>query len=141
MRVIDRPARTMVLDMDSRQWLVLLAAWLGWGFDLFDSLLFNYVAPTCVPVLLRIPLGTPAAAAATLRWTGILTSLLLVGWATGGILFGRIADRIGRTRTMLLTMTMYSVGTALCAAAPNIWSMVLFRVVASLGIGGEWVCG
>lgn len=127
--------------MDGHQWLVLFAAWLGWGFDLFDSLLFNYVAPTCVPVLLHIPLGTPQAAAATLRWTGILTSLLLVGWATGGILFGRVADRFGRTRTMLLTMGMYSVGTALCAAAPNIWSMVLFRIVASLGIGGEWVCG
>src|SRR5712691_7633462 len=82
------PARWTVLDMDRYQWTVLFAAWLGWGFDIFDSLLFNYVAPTCVPVLLGIPFGTPAAAAATLRWTGILTSLLLVGWAAGGIFFG-----------------------------------------------------
>ena len=135
------PARRTVLDMDRSQWLVLFAAWLGWGFDIFDSLLFNYVAPTCVPVLLKIPLGTPEAAAATLRWTGILTSILLVGWAAGGIIFGRIADRMGRTRSLLLTMTMYSVGTAACAFAPNIWSLVLFRIVASLGIGGEWVAG
>ena len=127
--------------MDSRQWLVLFAAWLGWGFDIFDSLLFNYVAPTCVPVLLGIPFGTPAAAAATLRWTGILTSLLLIGWATGGIIFGRIADRLGRTRTLLLTMTMYSIGTAACAFAPNMATLIVFRIVASLGIGGEWVCG
>ena len=105
--------------MDRSQWLVLFAAWLGWGFDIFDSLLFNYVAPTCVPVLLKIPLGTPDAAAATLRWTGILTSILLVGWAAGGIIFGRIADRMGRTRSLLLTMTMYSVGTAACAFAPR----------------------
>src|SRR6266576_3944624 len=116
-----------VLDMNAYQWTVLLAAWLGWGFDIFDSLLFNYVAPTCVPVLLHIPLGTPAAAAATLRWTGILTSLLLLGWAAGGILFGRVADRVGRSRTLLVTMAMYSVGTAACAFAPNIWSLVLFR--------------
>ena len=135
------PARRTVLDMDRSQWLVLFAAWLGWGFDIFDSLLFNYVAPTCVPVLLKIPLGTPEAAAATLRWTGILTSILLVGWAVGGIVFGRITDRVGRTRSMLLTMTMYAVGTAACAFAPNIWSLVLFRIVASLGIGGEWVAG
>jgi len=135
------PVRRTVLDMDRYQWMVLLAAWLGWGFDIFDSLLFNYVAPTCVPVLLGIPYGTPAAAAATLRWTGILTSLLLVGWATGGIVFGRIADRLGRTRTLLLTMGMYSLGTAACALAPNMGSLILFRVVASLGIGGEWVCG
>ena len=135
------PPRLTVLDMDRYQWTVLFAAWLGWGFDIFDSLLFNYVAPTCVPVLLHIPLGTPAAGAATLRWTGILTSLLLIGWAAGGILFGRIADRLGRSRTLLVTMAMYSVGTAACAFAPNIWSLVLFRVIASLGIGGEWVAG
>ena len=135
------PARLTILDMDRYQWTVLFAAWLGWGFDIFDSLLFNYVAPTCVPVLLQIPLGTPAAAAATLRWTGILTSLLLIGWAAGGILFGRIADRFGRSRTLLVTMAMYSVGTAACAFAPNIWTLVLFRVIASLGIGGEWVAG
>jgi MFS family permease len=130
-----------VLDMNAYQWTVLLAAWLGWGFDLFDSLLFNYVAPTAVPTLLDIPLGTPPAAAATLRWTGILTSVLLVGWAAGGILFGPIADRFGRTRTLLFTMLLYSLGTAACAFAPNIWVLLLFRIVASLGIGGEWAAG
>src|SRR5262245_50447775 len=71
----------ILLDMNAYQWTVLFAAWLGWGFDIFDSLLFNYVAPNCVPTLLRIPIGSPAAAAATLRWTGVLTSILLVGWA------------------------------------------------------------
>ncbi len=130
-----------MLDMNAYQWTVLLAAWLGWGFDIFDSLLFNYVAPNAVPTLLDIPLGTPAAAAATLRWTGALTSLLLIGWAIGGILFGRVADRIGRTRTLLLTMMMYAVGTAACAAAPNMAVLVLCRIVASLGIGGEWAAG
>jgi len=139
--VAEAPRGATLLDMDRYQWMVLFAAWLGWGFDIFDSLLFNYVAPTCVPVLLGIPFGTPEAAAATLRWTGILTSLLLVGWATGGIIFGRIADRLGRTRTLLLTMAMYSLGTAACALAPNMWALVLFRVVASLGIGGEWSVG
>src|SRR5207237_5188205 len=105
------------------------------------ALLFNYVAPNCVPTLLGIPLGTPEAKKATLQWTGIVTSLLLVGWALGGILFGRVADRIGRTRTLLLTMLVYSVGTAACAVAPNMWFLLLFRVVASLGIGGEWAAG
>jgi MFS family permease len=130
-----------LLDMNGYQWTVLFAAWLGWGFDVFDSLLFNYVAPNAVPSLLGIPRGTPAAAAATLRWTGILTSLLLVGWALGGIIFGRVADRIGRTRTLLLTMALYSLGTAACAFAPNIWVLMLFRAVAALGIGGEWAAG
>lgn len=138
--VIPKARRTL-LDMNGYQWTVLLAAWLGWGFDIFDSLLMNYVAPNAVPTLLGIPLGTPAAQSATLQWTGILTSLLLLGWCAGGIIFGKVADRIGRTKTLLLTMIMYSVGTAACAFAPNIWVLVVFRIISSLGIGGEWAAG
>lgn len=130
-----------LLDMNGYQWLVLFAAWLGWGFDVFDGLLFNYVAPNCVPSLLGIPLGSPEAKAAALKYGGLLTSLLLIGWGLGGILFGRICDRVGRTRTLLLTMLMYAVGTALCALAPNIWFLAFFRLIASLGIGGEWAAG
>ena len=52
-------ANTTFLDMDRYQWTVLFAAWLGWGFDIFDSLLFNYVAPTCVPVLSLIHISEP----------------------------------------------------------------------------------
>jgi MFS family permease len=130
-----------LLDMNAYQWTVLFAAWLGWGFDIFDSLLFNYVAPNAVPVLLGIPLGTPAAQQATLQWTGILTSLLLIGWAVGGIMFGRVADKLGRIRTLLLTMLMYAIGTAACAFAPNMAFLVVFRIIASLGIGGEWAAG
>lgn len=129
------------LDMTGYQWVVLFAAWVGWGFDVFDGLLFNYVAPTCVPTLLNLRLDSPEAKAATLQWTGILTSLLLIGWAVGGLIFGRVADKIGRTKTLLLTMSMYAVGTALCAVAPNIFALVVFRLIASLGIGGEWAAG
>src|SRR5207253_1514261 len=127
--------------MNRYQWLVLFAAWLGWGFDVFDGLLFNYVAPNCVPTLLGLTIGSTEAKSATLQWTGYLTALLLIGWGIGGILFGRVADKIGRTKTLLLTMGMYSLGTALCAIAPNIWALMLFRVIASLGIGGEWAAG
>lgn len=123
------------------QWTVLIAAWLGWGFDVFDGLLFNYVAPNCVPTLLGLPIGSPEARQATLFWTGLLTSILLLGWAAGGVLFGLVCDRIGRTRTLMLTMLLYAVGTAACALAPNIWWLVVFRIVASLGIGGEWAAG
>src|SRR2546428_12501586 len=82
------------LDMNGYQWLVLFAAWLGWGFDIFDGLLFNYVAPNCVPTLLGLHIGSPEARAATLRWGGIVTSVLLVGWAIGGILFRCGCDRL-----------------------------------------------
>lgn len=133
--------RRTLLDMNGYQWLVLFAAWLGWGFDVFDGLLFNYVAPTCVPTLLGLKIGSPEAKAAIPQWTGLLTSILLVGWAAGGILFGKVADRLGRIRTLMLTMTIYSLGTAACAFAPNIYALILFRLIASLGIGGEWAAG
>ena len=123
------------------QWTVLFAAWLGWGFDVFDGFLFNYVAPNAVPTLLGLEIGSPEAKQATLYWTGVLTSVLLLGWAAGGILFGMVADRIGRTRTLMLTMTLYALGTAACAFAPNIAVLAFFRLVASLGIGGEWAAG
>jgi MFS family permease len=123
------------------QWTVLFAAWLGWGFDVFDGLLFNYVAPNCIPALLHLPVGSAEARAQTLHWTGLLTSLLLLGWAAGGVLFGLICDRIGRLRTLMLTMLLYAAGTAACAAATNLGMLAIFRLVASLGIGGEWAAG
>src|SRR5579883_259874 len=139
-----------MLRLSRYQWTVLFAAWLGWGFDIFDGLLFNYVAPNCVPTLLDLPIGSTEAKAATIYWTGLLTSLLLIGWSLGGIVFGYVcdwakpsseADRIGRTKTLLFTMLLYSVGTFFCAFAPNMEVLVFCRLIASLGIGGEWVAG
>ncbi|HEY8508594.1 MAG TPA: MFS transporter, partial [Steroidobacteraceae bacterium] len=129
------------LGLTRYHWLVLAAAWLGWGFDVFDALLFNFVAPNAVPTLLGLPLGSPEAREATVFWTGVLTSILLVGWALGGLLFGWVGDRIGRKRALFLTILIYAGGTALCAAATDIWQLVLFRTMASLGIGGEWAVG
>jgi len=127
--------------LERRHWLVLAAAWLGWGFDVFDALLFNYVAPNCIPTLLGLEIGTPAAKAAIVQWNGILTSLLLVGWALGGLIFGQIADRIGRARALLLTILIYALATTACAFAPNLGFLIVFRAIASLGIGGEWAAG
>lgn len=130
-----------VWEMNGYQWTVLFAAWLGWGFDVFDSILFNFVAPNCVPTLLGLTIGSPEAKSATLYWGGVITAILLLGWAVGGILFGRVADSLGRTRTLMLTMAVYSLGTAACAFAPNLGVLIACRAVASLGIGGEWAAG
>ena len=112
--------------MNRYQWTVLFAAWLGWGFDVFDGLLFNFVAPNAVPTLLDLPIGSAAAKAATFKWTGILNAILLIGWGAGGILFGHVADRIGRMRTLMLTMLLYAIGTAACALATNMWMLMAF---------------
>ncbi len=130
-----------MLGLTRYQFLVLFAAWLGWGFDVFDGLLFNYVAPICIPHLLGLDPAAPETRQITLFYTAALTSLLLLGWALGGILFGKITDRLGRTRTLLLTMLTYALATAACAFAPNVWVLAIFRFIASLGIGGEWAAG
>jgi MFS family permease len=130
-----------VLGLTRPQFLAVSAAWLGWGFDVFDALLFNYVAPNAVPTLLGLEIGSAAAKEATFFWTGVITALLLAGWAIGGMIFGVVADRIGRTKTLMLTMVMYSVGTSACAFAPSLGWLIFFRGIASLGIGGEWAAG
>jgi MFS family permease len=138
-----------MLKLTRYQWTVLFAAWLGWGFDIFDGLLFNYVAPNCVPTLLghHLPIDPTNLALIkqvkqeTIYWTGLITSILLIGWAVGGIVFGSICDRIGRTKTLLITMLFYAIGTFACAFAPNMETLIFFRIIASLGIGGEWAAG
>src|SRR5438093_3235792 len=124
--------------MSRYQWLVFFAAWLGWGFDVCDGLLFNFVAPVCVPSLLGVVPGEPGGAARVTAATGAITASLLVGWATGGVLFGFVTDRLGRSRTLLVTMLTYAGATAACALAPDVWTLTLLRFVASLGIGGAF---
>jgi hypothetical protein len=122
--------------MDRYQWTVLFAAWLGWGFDIFDSLLFNYVAPTCVPVLLGIPFGTPEAAAATLRWTGILTSLC---WSAGQpAASSSVVLRSPRPHTHAAADDGdVFAGTAACALAPNMWALVRFVLSRHSGLAAN----
>jgi MFS family permease len=124
--------------LTSYQWLVLFAAWLGWGFDVFDALLLNYVARLCIPALLGPGYDSPQIIT---WWTGILTSVLLIGWALGGILFGRLTDSIGRSKALLITMLLYGLATAASAFSVNIWMLMACRFVAALGIGGEWAAG
>ena len=127
--------------MTRYQWTVFLAAWLGWGFDVFDGLLFNFVAPVAVPRMLGVTASDPGGAARVTTVTGVVTSVLLIGWGTGGVLFGRLTDRLGRARTLQLTIVTYAGATAACAFAPDIWSLTVLRFIASLGIGGEWAAG
>lgn len=123
------------------QRFVVFAAWLGLGFDLMDSMLFNFVSPLAIPNLLHISPQAQSARAAIGYWTGVLTAVMLFGWATGGILFGRLSDRIGRTRTVVLTMLLFSLGTLASAFAPNLWVFAALRLLTALGIGGEWAAG
>jgi len=108
----------------------LIAASLGWMLDGFDVMLFALVLKD---LLVHFDMS-PATG-------GILAALALVASAAGGIGFGMIADRFGRTRALILSVLMYSVFTAACGFATEIWHLAVFRILLGLGFGGEWASG
>src|SRR5687768_18539927 len=72
---------------------------------------------------------------------GYATSIFLIGWATGGLGFGVLGDRIGRAKTMMLTILIYSACTGLSALSVGFWDFALYRFLTGLGVGGEFAVG
>jgi MFS family permease len=108
----------------------LIAAGLGWMLDAFDVTLFAMALPA-----IRAELELSPSAG------GILGSVTLLAAAGGGVLFGRIADRFGRTRALMLSVAIYSVFTAACGFAQTFTHFVIFRTLLGIGMGGEWASG
>jgi MFS family permease len=106
------------------------AAGLGWMLDSFDVTLFALVLPA-----IRADLGLSTAAG------GALGSVALLAAAAGGVGFGWLADRFGRTRALMLSVALYSVFTAACGLATSFTQFVVFRIFLGFGMGGEWASG
>ncbi len=115
-------------------WLVLAISSLGWVFDTFEGQIFVASMKEAMPALL--PEGTQAGVVDL--YNNIAMAALLVGGALGGIGFGMISDRIGRTTTMILTILVYSLFTCVTAFSQTWWQIVIFRFLVALGTGGEW---
>src|SRR3954462_1108259 len=124
--------------ISKQQWRSGIAAWLGWTFDGLDMHLFTLVATPFVALLLG---GLATTDAAVGRYASIIQGAFLVGWALGGGFFGLIGDRLGRARTLGLTVLTYALFTGLSFFAHQWWHLMIFRFVAALGIGGEWALG
>lgn len=119
------------------QWLVLLVAWFGWVFDIMDTALFNFAK---VPMLTEL-LGAETYKAQGAIIEGRLLTVFLIGWSLGGVIFGVLADRWGRTRTMAVTILLYSLFTGLTIFCQTWEQVAVVRFVTALGIGGEWAAG
>jgi SHS family sialic acid transporter-like MFS transporter len=115
------------------KWMALTAALLGWLFDGLEMGLF--------PLVARPALGELVPAEDIGKWLGVITALFLVGAATGGVLFGWLGDRIGRVRSMMLSVLTYALVSGLCGFATEAWQIGVLRFLASLGMGGEWSLG
>ena len=123
------------------QWLVLFVAWLGWVFDSMDSTIYAIVLHPALRELLGPAAGPPTESDAIGYYGGIIFSIFLVGWAVGGVLFGILADRFGRTRTLIFTILIYAVFTGMAALSATWWQLGIYRFLTALGIGGEWAAG
>lgn len=121
-RLFDWPSEITAAERKS-----LLAGGLGWMLDAMDVMLYSLV----LTYLIReFSMDT--------RTAGFLNSLTLVASAIGGLLFGIVADRIGRTRSLMMSILVYSLASAACAFSHSVTQLATFRFVLGLGMGGEW---
>ncbi|HTC63505.1 MAG TPA: MFS transporter [Candidatus Saccharimonadales bacterium] len=115
------------------------AAWGGWSMDGMDSFIYSLVlVPALTELLPRS--GIPATPANVGYYGGIFFTLFLIGYGTA-LVWGPIADRFGRVRTMMFSILCFSLFTLLAAFATGVWSLAVFRFMAGVGIGGEWSIG
>jgi MFS family permease len=115
------------------------AAWGGWALDGMDSFIYALVMVPALHDLLPRS-GILGDTANTGLYGGLLFALFLVGWGLS-LVWGPIADRFGRVRTLMLTIICYSTFTFLGAVATSVWQLAAFRLLAGVGIGGEWSMG
>ena len=123
-------------ELTPYQWRVLVCACLGWALDIMDGYLYAIILFPAMSDLL----GTAESAVIGL-YGGVVLSIFMIGWALGGLIFGPIADRYGRAKTMAITILIYASFTGLCGIAESWQELAVYRFLTGLGIGGEWAAG
>ena len=118
-------------------WFVLIVAALGWMFDTMDQQLFTLARRPALAALMHLPQSDPQIQKAA----GSATMIFMIGWALGGLGFGILGDRIGRAKTMLVTIVLYSIFTGLSAFSHGYVDFVIYRFLTGLGVGGEFAVG
>src|SRR5688572_26686293 len=114
-------------------WLVVIIASCGWLFDCMDQRLFVLAREPALKTLLATD---PEALAAIKKYIGYATTSMILGWATGGIIFGMLSDKIGRVKTMVATLIIYSGFTGLSGFAQGWYDFIAYRFLVGLGVGG-----
>lgn len=122
-------------------WMVLIICALGWLFDTMDQHLFTLVRAPSLTEILKPHVPPEELDGAVKHMGGILTAIFLLGWAAGGFLFGILGDRLGRTRTMVITILTYALFTGLNAFVTSPWQYAVCRFLTALGVGGEFAAG
>src|ERR1039458_4267376 len=123
-------------ELNAGHWRILMACFLGWIFDGYENYALFLVAAPALRQLLP-----PAEVPHLIRYQGLIVASMLLGMGSGGILAGIVADYIGRRRTMMLTILVYSICTGLTGLVLSWPQLAVFRFLAGLGMGGEWATG
>jgi|SRR6185503_13478880 len=119
-------------ELNRHHWFVFSMASMAWLFDCLDQQLFIIARTPAITDLMAA--GTPSDVLKT--WGGNATAIFVAGWATGGLIFGAVGDRIGRAKTLTLTVLLYSVFTGLSAFSVSVYDFCVYRFVTGLGVGG-----
>jgi MFS family permease len=130
--VIDIEQLPWWRQLDRYQWFVFVVASLAWLFDCLDQQLFLIARNDAITSLM--PPGTDSTDIKS--YGAYATSIFVLGWATGGLIFGSVGDRIGRAKTLTITVLMYSVCTGLSALSRGWIDFAFFRFVTGMGVGG-----
>ena len=124
-------------DLNSYHWLVIAVACLGWMFDTMTQQLFALARGSAM----RDLLGRGATPADVSEQIANATAIFMIGWALGGVVFGVLGDRLGRVKTMIITILFFTGFTALSVFARNVWDFNVYRFLCGLGVGGQFAVG
>ena len=124
-------------EVSAYQWFVLVIASMGWMFDTMTQQLFNLARRPAITDLL----GPSATSGQISAQAGYSTMIFMIGWALGGLIFGVLGDRLGRVKTMAITLFLYSGFTGLSYFSHGLWDFNVYRFLCSLGVGGQFAVG
>src|SRR4029453_2238406 len=106
-------------------------------FDTMDQQLFNLARRPAIAELL----GPGASSNTISEYAGYATMIFIIGWASGGVFFGILGDRVGRAKTMIYTILCYSLLPGLSVLAAGVWAFSGYRFLTGLGVGGPFAVG
>jgi MFS family permease len=122
-------------------WLVLVLSSSGWLLDCMDQQLFGLARRPAVMELLHARPDDAAMAGTVTEYAGYATMFFMIGWALGGVVFGILGDRVGRVRTMVVSILFYSVFTGMSVFSTSVWDFSAYRLLTGLGVGGQFAVG
>ncbi|MFV5515804.1 MFS transporter [Acinetobacter gerneri] len=123
---MDLVSRVQRLPIGKFHYTLLWVVGLGWMFDAMDTGIIAFIMATLVKDWGLLP-----------SQSGLIVSIGFVGMAIGAVFSGGLADKFGRRTVFAATLVTYSIATALCAFAPNLTWLLIFRFIVGLGLGGQ----